>query len=61
MEHSRALRVTWPHGVQVESEVSKGSTFTVWLPVHPDKRLLRTALVRLSHSCALVIPCTMLP
>eukprot|EP00892_Ulva_mutabilis_P012841 jgi/Ulvmu1/992/UM103_0019.1 len=33
------------HGlIEVESEVLKGSTFTVWLPVHPDKRLLRTAL-----------------
>ena len=31
--------------MQVESEVGKGSTFTVWLPVHPDKRLLRTAVV----------------
>lgn len=46
--HCQALAV-----VQVESEVGKGSTFTVWLPVQPDKRLLRTALVRLPlrHLC----------
>lgn len=40
--------------MQVESEVGKGSTFTVWLPVHPDKRLLRTALV-----CPLGYPAAM--